>query len=95
MTSGTYPAKRFGEPGAGSAVISQPIATGPVGQLAAARAAERQADLNAADALLSMHRWDLEKGCAMGDKSPKNTSKTKKQKAEKKAASAPRSAPKK
>lgn len=31
----------------------------------------------------------------MGDKSPKNTSKTKKQKAQKKAASAPMSEPKK
>jgi hypothetical protein len=37
----------------------------------------------------------LRKDCAMGDKSPKNTSKTKKQKAQKKAASAPMSAPKK
>jgi hypothetical protein len=37
----------------------------------------------------------LRKDCAMGDKSPKNTSKTKKQKAQKKAASAPRPAPKK
>jgi hypothetical protein len=32
---------------------------------------------------------------AMGDKSPKNTSKTKKQKAQKKAASVPKSSPKK
>jgi hypothetical protein len=31
----------------------------------------------------------------MGDKSPKNTSKTKKQKAQKKAAAAPKPAPKK
>jgi hypothetical protein len=37
----------------------------------------------------------LRKDCAMGDKSPKNTSKTKKQKEGKKAASAPKPAPKK
>jgi hypothetical protein len=37
----------------------------------------------------------LRKDSAMGDKSPKNTSKTKKQKAQKKAASAPKPSPKK
>jgi len=37
----------------------------------------------------------LRKDCAMGDKSPKNTSKTKKQKEQKKAASAPTPPPKK
>jgi hypothetical protein len=36
----------------------------------------------------------LERDCEMGDKSPKNTSKTKKQKDQKKAASAQKSAPK-
>ncbi len=40
-------------------------------------------------------RPHLRKDRAMGDKSPKNTSKTKKQKAQKKAAAAPKPAPKK
>jgi hypothetical protein len=40
-----------------------------------------------------MCRRILRKDCAMGDKSPKNTSKTNKQKAQKKAASVPKPAP--
>jgi hypothetical protein len=40
-------------------------------------------------------KWILRKDSTMGDKSPKNTSKTKKQKAQKKAASASKPAPKK
>jgi len=51
-------------------------------------------DSNPADALISMCRRILRKDCAMGDKSPKNTSKTNKQKAQKKAASVPKPTPK-
>jgi hypothetical protein len=45
-----------------------------------------QDDLHLTVALVSMYQRDLRKDRAMGDKSPKNTSKTKKQKDQKKAA---------
>lgn len=66
------------------------VATGPVAPGKEAR------DWNAMEAIVSRRQdGSVRKDCAMGDKSPKNTAKTKKQKSQKKAASVAKPAPKK